>query len=392
MGGGLRIGRILGIGIFIDWSWIIIFVLVTWNLAAGVLPQWHPEWNPALSWSVAAAGAILFFASVLLHELSHSVVAKAQGLPVRRITLFMFGGVSSLEREPSSSRSEFLIAAVGPLTSILLGVVFFALATIAADGLIAVDSLASISRLDPLSTLLLWLGPINVLVGLFNLVPGFPLDGGRILRSLLWWVTGSLRRATRWAAGVGQFIAWLFIFAGIAMILGVSIPIFGAGLLGGFWLAFIGWFLNNAAIASYRQVIIHDLLEDMTVSRLMRRDVPTVTADLSIGELVYDQIMNTDSRAFVVMEGDRIAGLITIEDVRNMPREEWNSTTVGAVMTPADRLVMVSPEEDAVEALTELASRDIRQLPVVRNGKLIGMLRRRDVVKWLQLQSDVPLR
>jgi Zn-dependent protease/predicted transcriptional regulator len=391
MNSGVHIGRIFGINIQIDWSWIFIFLLVTWSLAIGLFPSWHPDWSPSLSWAVALSAAILFFASVLMHELAHSLVAKAKGLPVRRITLFLFGGVSNIEREPPSPKAEFIITIVGPLTSIALGAFFLMLSSVSVGDLSTAPSESSemISRLNPLSTLLLWLGSINILVGIFNLIPGFPLDGGRVLRSLLWMATGNLRKATRWASGTGQAIAWIFIVSGVVMIFGAQLPVFGTGLINGLWLILIGWFLNGAAIAGYRQVVIRDLLEDVPVERLMRSAVPVVPPDLSVSDLVYQWIMGTDERAFPVVAGERMVGLVCLEDARKLPREAWDSTTVGQIMTRAEQLDVVSPREDANEAFEKLTRRDVRQVPVMQDGHLVGLLRRRDIVKWLQLHSEL---
>ena len=233
MNRGLRIGQIFGINIYIDASWVLIFLLVIWSLASGLFPAWHPEWGAGLRWGVALVASLLFFCSILLHGLSHSVVAKARGLPVRRITLFLFGGVSNIEREPPTPKTEFLMAVVGPLTSIVLGIIFLALARI---GVTSSERMLETPRevmleLGPVATLLLWLGPINIFLGIFNLLPGFPLDGGRVLRSILWQATGSLQRATRWATGVGRVIGWLFILTGIAMAFGARVPIFGTGIV-----------------------------------------------------------------------------------------------------------------------------------------------------------------
>jgi Zn-dependent protease len=237
----IRIARIGGISINIHISWILIFILVTWTLAAGYFPQNYPHWSRPLSWSVGVITSILFFVSVLLHELAHSFVARARGLPVHDITLFIFGGVSQLEEEPQTAATEFIMALVGPLTSIVLGGAFGAL-SVAASGVS-----------EPLAALGMYLGGINVVLGLFNLIPGFPLDGGRVLRSVLWQATGSLQRATRWASLVGQAVAYLFILAGIWRI-------FTGDWVGGLWIAFIGWFLDNAASSSYRQLTVRNLL------------------------------------------------------------------------------------------------------------------------------------
>jgi Zn-dependent protease/CBS domain-containing protein len=391
MNSGVHIGRIFGINIQIDWSWVFIFLLVTWSLAVGLFPSWHPDWSPALSWVVALSASILFFASVLIHELAHSLVAKAKGLPVRRITLFLFGGVSNLEREPPSPKAEFIITIVGPVASLALGAFFLMLSSFSIGGLSIVppESTEMVSQLNPLSTLLLWLGSINILLGIFNLIPGFPLDGGRVLRSLLWMATGSLRKATRWASGTGQAIAWIFIVTGVVMIFGAQIPFFGTGLINGLWLILIGWFLNGAAIAGYRQVVIRDLLEDVPVERLMRSEVPVVPPDLTVSDLVYQWIIGTDERAFPVLAGERLVGLVGLEDVRKLPREAWDSTTVEQIMTRAEQLDVVSPREDANEAFEKLTRRDVRQVPVVQDGHLVGLLRRRDIVKWLQLHSEL---
>jgi CBS domain-containing protein len=253
---------------------------------------------------------------------------------------------------------------------------------------ITTDPVETISQLDPLSTLLLWLGPVNLIVGIFNLIPGFPLDGGRILRSILWGATSNLRRATRWAAGVGHLIAWFFIIAGIAMAFGAQVPIFGSGLINGLWLAFIGWFLNSAASSGYQQIVIQDLLEDVPVERIMRVEGPTVPPHLPVSYLVYKWIIGTDERAFPVIVGDRMVGLVCLDDVRKLPREEWGCTTVSDIMTRFDQLAFVSPQENASSALNKLEMRNLGMIPVVQEGRLVGLLRRRDIIRWLQLQSD----
>jgi Zn-dependent protease len=391
MRNGFSVGRIFGIRITIDWSWIFIFVLVIWNLGTAV-SDLHRFWSPATIWGVAVVAALLFFASVLAHELAHSLVARAQGLPVRTITLFLFGGVSNIQREPRSPAAEFLMAIVGPITSIVLGVIFLVLGAISAGTLVqeVMPSMTGLASLSPLAIILLWLGQINVLLGLFNLIPGFPLDGGRVLRSILWAATQNLRTATRWASWVGQAIGWLMIIAGVAMIFGARIPVLGTGFLGGLWLAFIGWFLTTAAIQSYRQVVIHDILEGVPVARLMRTTVPTVPATISIGDLVHAHIMGTDERCFpVLQDGDHLIGLVCLDDVRRVPRRDWDSTRVRDIMTPMDQVAVVTPDEEAGEAFTAMTGRDVNQVPVVQDGHLVGMLRRRDVLRWLQLHADL---
>lgn len=389
---GIKIGRLFGINIYIDWSWVFIFLLVVVNLAVGVFPSLHPDWSAALIWGTAIAAAILFFASVLAHELAHSVVAKANGLPVNSIVLFLFGGVSNIAHEPSSAGTEFLIALVGPLTSVVLGVFFMVLASIGLATTPGANALGDLSRAGPVTTLFLWLGPVNILVGIFNLIPGFPLDGGRVLRAILWGASHNLRRATRWATMIGQAIAWLFILIGIALIFGFQIPFFGTGLVDGLWIALIGWFLNQAAVASYRQVAIEDLLDGVPVSQLMQHEVPTVSSEVSVRSLVYDDIMPTNERAYAVVEGDHLLGLVTLEDVRKVPQDRWDTTTVSEIMTPADHLTIATPREDTAQALNDLASQEIRQVPVVQEGHLVGILRRQDIMRWLSLRSQLAAR
>jgi Zn-dependent protease/CBS domain-containing protein len=389
MRSGIRIARIFGINIYIDWSWLFIFLLLTWSLAAG-FGQFNTEWSSALNWVIALLASLLFFASVLAHELAHSLVAKAQNIPVHNITLFLFGGVSNIQQNPRSPRAEFLMVSVGPLTSIGLGILFLiGFATTAGPQASAmVTPRALFEQLSPLSALLLWLGQINILLGLFNLIPGFPLDGGRVLRSILWGSTGDFLKGTRWAAIIGQGFAWLLILTGIAMAFGIQVPLFGSGIVGGIWLAFVGWFLSNAATRSLQQVQVEDILDGVTAERLMRADVPTVAPDTTVSDLVQDYIMATDERAFPVMEGDRMVGLVTMEDVREIESNDRDSFTVGEIMTPAEELVTVASQEEAADALRKLIQRDVRQVPVLCNGVFVGMVRRRDIIHWLQLHSS----
>jgi Zn-dependent protease len=386
MENNLRLGRIFGIEIAINWSLIFVFLLIAWSLALGVFAPMHPTWGPVFTWGIAIIGTILFFASLLAHELAHSLVAKAYGIPVRSITLWLFGGVSSITKEPPSPKAEFLMAIVGPLTSIILGFIFLGLAALSGGGFANVGNLPI---LGPATTLALWLGSINILLGIFNLVPGFPLDGGRVLRSIFWAVTNNLREATRWASWAGQAVAWILILIGISMIFGIKIPFFGTGLLGGLWLVLIGWFLHSAAVQSYRQVVIQGALQGVPVGRLMESHVATVSPDLSVANLVHEYIMGTSERAFPVVQDDQLVGIVSLEDVRRVPREDWDVTSVRQIMTPQGQLTTATPDEDANEALNEIASHDVNQVPVVKDGRLVGMLRRSDILRWLQVRTKV---
>jgi Zn-dependent protease len=325
---------------------------------------------------------------VLVHELAHSLVARAHGIRVCSITLFMLGGVSNFEREPTAPRVEFLSAIVGPITSFLLGVMFHVLARLAAGG----EELASLARdaprLGPASTILGWLAFTNVMLAIFNMVPGFPLDGGRVLRSLLWASTRDLRKATRLAARVGQAIAWAFVVTGAAMAFGARVPILGTGLVGGLWLAFIGWFLNGAATQSYQQVELQAVLAGVKVRQLMRTTGPWVTPETTVNRLVYDWLMASDAQIVPVVDQGRLVGAVTVEQVQHVGRDEWHVVPVGRIMTPADKLEVVSPDDEMAAVLARVAQ-DPGELPVVEHGRLVGLLYRHDVARWLELQAGV---
>lgn len=382
--GGLRLGTIFGIPIRVDWSLLIIFTLITVNLAIGLFPAWHPEWSAALTWGTALAAAVLFFSSVLAHELSHAVVARSRGLRVSSITLFIFGGVAQLEDEPKSPKDELLMAAVGPIVSIAIGLVAtlggYALA---GDALARLDPRAPMPvmhAVGPVATLLVWLGPINIMLGLFNLVPGFPLDGGRVARAIAWWATGDLVKATRWAAGAGRAFAWVLIAVGVVQLLG--------GAFEGVWLVLIGWFLNNAAQTSYAQLLMRRALDDVPVTRIMYTRVGTLSPDVSVEAFVRDHLLATDQTCWpVASEDGRLLGLATMDDVRRVPQQRWPVMTVADIMTPADELDTVPPTADAEEALRLLTRRDVEQVPVLEGGRVLGFVRRRDLVRWMSLQG-----
>jgi Zn-dependent protease/CBS domain-containing protein len=389
MNGGraVRLGRVFGIEIAIDTSWVFIALLMSWSLTTG-FASWHPDWGKATAVATAVLATLLFFVSVVLHELAHSLVAKRFGVPVDRITLFLFGGVSNIEREPPSAWAEFLTAAVGPLTSVVLGALLVLLGSVAirlpAD--VVHEPMTDLASLSPLQSLLLWLGPINIVVGLFNLIPGFPLDGGRILRAAIWGVTKDLHAATRWASGVGQAIGWALVFTGIAIVFGAHVPYFGRGVVAGLWLAFIGWFLTSAAAQTWRRQLVREVLEGVPVSRLLTPSQPTVPPHVDLDGLVNEWMVRGGDRAFPVVDaGGTFLGMVTFADIRRVPREEWRSTEVAQVMTPRSALITASPRDDLADAAEKLARADVSQLPVVDGRSLVGMLLRRDVLRWIEL-------
>jgi len=287
------------------------------------------------------------------------------------------------------------MAGVGPVTSLAIGIVATVWGSylVVPGALDAGEPLGAFQSASPLATVLLWLGPLNIMLGVFNLIPGFPLDGGRVLRAALWATTRDYTKATRWAAGAGQAVGLLFILAGVTMMLGARIPFLGRGLVSGLWIAFIGWFLKSAAAASYSQVMISDLLDDVPVSRLMKRQPMTVDAEVSVAQLVDGFLMATAERAFPVVDGadvNRLLGIVTMEDVRKVPRDLWQTTRVSDIMTSAREVAVVSPDETAAAALHKLAARDVEQLPVVdgaADGRLVGLIRRLDIMRWLELQQ-----
>ncbi len=372
MPGSLRIGKIFGIDIYIHISWVIIIVLMTWSLAVGWFPVLYHGFSAITDWVLGFIAAILLFVSVLLHELAHSVVARARGLPVKNITLFIFGGVSNIEKEPGSPGIEFQMAVVGPLTSILIGVLAFVLFFL-------------LGQYSSAWGAILWyLGIANILLGIFNLIPGFPLDGGRVLRSIVWKIDGNLRRATRIVTVVGQIIAYLFILVGIWLF-------FVGFFIDGLWLGFIGWFLLSSAQSASSEVMLQSVFRGVTVGEVMNTAPTTVPANISLQKLVDEYFLPLGLRSALVVQGDRLAGLVTLSDIRHVPREEWGQTPVGLAMIPRDRLHVVSPQQSLNDVLPLMAGRDVNQLPVVLDERLVGVLSRDAIVRYLEIRRSLGL-
>ncbi len=381
--GGVSLGRWAGIPVTLDWSLLIIFALVLFNLGAGVLPEWHPAWAPWMTWSVAFGAAVLFFLSVLLHELSHALVGRLFGIPVSRITLFLFGGMAHTDEEAPSPKAEFWMAIAGPIASMVIGVGALLLGV----GLMSV-SMAQLdaptevmSHVGPLATLLLWLGPINIVLAVFNMIPGFPLDGGRVLRAAIWAATGDLGKATKWASYSGQGFAALMIAYGL-------FSAFTSGF-SGIWLVLIGWFLWRAARGSYQQLLVMQALEGAKVHDVMRRHLAWVRPEISVASLVSEHFMRSDQRAFPVLgEGGVLVGLVTVTDVQRLPQERRATTTVAEIMTPVSELEQIGEDAPASDALQKLGARDVDQVPVVDGrGTLLGLVRRQDILRWLTLRD-----
>jgi Zn-dependent protease/CBS domain-containing protein len=370
MEGSFRLGRIAGIDVSIHASWLVVFGLVVWSLASGYLPALYPGWAPTTYLLTAIVAALLLFGSVLAHELSHSVVARARGLPVRGITLFIFGGVANIGREASRPLDEFLMAIVGPLSSLLLAALFWTASTLARP-----------IAATPAHAILAYLATLNTALALFNLLPGFPLDGGRVLRSILWGATADFRRATQIAAMTGNAVAYLFILGGL------WIAFVRGDFFNGIWLAFIGWFLNNAADASRRQVEMQYRLAGVRVGDIMNPAPVVVEPEVTLRDLVNDYVLRRGVRALPVVEGDRLVGIITLSDIKEVPQEQWSTTTVGEVLRRRTGPVVATPRQDLASAITALAEGDLNQLPVVEDGRLVGLLTRSDIIRYFQLRE-----
>lgn len=365
----IPIGRILGIPIDLDYSWFLIVALITWLLAVNYYPVEFKGGTRGEYWLMGAATAVLFFGSIVVHELAHSWVALRYKIPVHRITLFIFGGVSQIAGEPPSASAEFLIAVVGPLTSLALAGAFYLLEPVLANTppVLAVDK---------------YLALINGLLGVFNLIPGFPLDGGRVFRAIVWGANKNFRRATLIAANTGRFFGFLFIIWGVWQAL-------SGNVINGLWIAFIGWFLESAAGAQVQQQMVQGLLVGHRVSEVMGNTCAHVSADASLQKLVDEEVLAHGQRCFLVDRGDHTAGLVTLHNIKEVPRSSWATMTAAQVMTPLEKLSRIDANAELWTALEKMGGNGINQMPVMRGGDLVGMLTRGDIVKYLQTLQQV---
>ncbi|MCH7617147.1 MAG: site-2 protease family protein [Chloroflexi bacterium] len=371
----LRIGRIFGIDIRIHWSWLAIFFLLLWVLANGFYDQEsYSHWATAERWLASGVTTILFFVSILLHELSHSLVARRLGLPVHSITLFIFGGVSSLTQEPESPGQEFKITIVGPLMSFALGII---------GGVIYLALHLSDMGTSVPGAIAFYLAFINIAVGIFNLLPGYPLDGGRVLRAGLWARTGSMLRATRWAARVGTIIAF-----GL-MALGVLSVVATENVVGGVWFIVIGWFLRNTSEQAYQQLLYRNTLEGAKVGDIIDRSFEGAPPDIPLSELVNDYILGRGQRCVPVVVEGNLLGLITIGDLRAFPPDEWATTSAFRAMTPREQLYTIASADELMSALELMAANDVHQLPVIDGFAFSGFVTRADVIRRIQVRAEL---
>lgn len=376
MKASIRLGRIYGVEIGLHYSWLIIAVLIVLSLSS-YFASAHPDWGSSTISLMAVFTALLFFLAIIVHELSHAAVARLKGLPVRSITLFALGGVAQIEKESPDAKTEFWIGIVGPITSAIIGLVCLSVAWLL--------GWSPMSEPDtPIMAMLVWLGYINFALAIFNMIPGFPMDGGRVLRGIIWAVTGDGPRSTKIASVSGQALAFLFI------ILGLFLFFSGAGF-GGIWIAFIGWFLLNAAKATYAQVEVTEGLKGVFVADLMSRDCPLLDRYENLQTVVDEHLLKTGQRCFMVAEEGMPVGMITPNEIKAVERRLWPFKTVADVMRPFDELHVVKPETPAADALEMIGREGVNQLPVVSNGMLQGIITRERIINYLFTRKELDL-
>lgn len=365
-GRSFRVARIAGVDVEIHPSWFFVLALVAWTLADGVFPEEYDNWSTATYWVLGVFSALLLFLTVFIHEFAHAIVAIRRGLPVPKITLFIFGGVSHLSREPRSAGEEFAIASAGPFTSLAI-----AIGTGVAWLLLRDTS-------DHAEAVLGYLAVVNLMLAIFNTLPGFPLDGGRVLRSIAWKRTGSFRKATRIAAGSGEMLGYGLIFGGVALLL-------FAGVVPGLWFMFIGWFLLSAARAESQGVQLDVILGKLKARDVMREEFPTVTPGTSVQSVVDDHMIGAGERAVVVALGGSVTGILSVTDVQKAPRHAWTNTPVQTLMTPRDRVLTVNATDGALDVLLLLGKHRLNQVPVLDDGRMVGLITRRELIDRVEM-------
>lgn len=373
--GQIRLGRIFGIEIGLHFSWFIIAALLTMSLA-GHLYSVNREWPNALIWTAAGVAALAFFAAILLHELSHAAVARARGVDVPSITLFALGGIAHMKRDTADAPTEFWMGLAGPFTSVLIGVAALGLASLLGWTYDATPD-------TPGMVMLVWFGFINITLAVFNMIPGFPLDGGRVLRAILWWRSGNQVRATRVAATLGQIVAM-----GLIMIGFLSFA-FGGGF-GGLWLAFIGWFLSDAARSAAFETTVMEGLRGVRVGDVMSHDCSTVEQRTAVSDIA-EEVLRTGRRCFLVVDEGRVAGMVTPQELRAVPRDRWNATPAVEAMKPVERLHRIDADAPVTQALEAIAQEDVNQLPVLEHGRIRGVISRDQILRLVAARAELTM-
>jgi Zn-dependent protease len=377
-----KLARVLGIEVRVHVSVLVIFALIVSSLAANLFPHWHPEWSTALNWSAALSAGILFFVSLLIHELSHSVVARRCGIEISAITLFLFGGVAEMKGEPESPKDEFLIAGAGPLASLVLALLFAVLASlsVADPDLLLDEEELDLAKLGVVTTICVWLSTINMMLAVFNLLPGFPMDGGRLFRAALWWRSGDLMAATEMAARVGSGFGWVFIGLG-------ALQVFGGNLVNGLWMILIGWFIRRLALASVASLMLDQALRGFDVRAIMRTRFETVPAGITARRFIEDYLLRSTQQLWPVTAEGREIGYVSahsfsLQDVSL----EQATHSIDSHLQPLDAQHCISPDMSAKSAFDRLANHPW-PLPVVEQGRVIGIIHQSDILRWFSFHK-----
>lgn len=369
MESSLKLGQIWSIPIGLHTSWFLIFILLTWSLSAGYFPQEYPQLSGVTNIILGVVTSLLLFASVLAHELGHAYVALRNNIPVSSITLFIFGGVAQLKKEPNSPGAEFRISLAGPLVSLFMALLFGGIWLISEN----IPSITASSR---------YLMRINFMLAGLNMIPGFPLDGGRIFRALVWWLSGDYEQANRIAVASGQMIAFGFIGLGVY-------AIFNGQYLNGIWLVFIGWFLQNAAASTSAQMNMQNLLRGIRVSQVMSRECPTISSLTPISQLVDERILNGGQRCFFISNNGELRGLLTLHEISKVPQRQWRFTTAEQAMVNFKHLAKVTPDTELLNALQTMDDANVAQLPVMDGDALVGILSREQILHYLRTRAEL---
>lgn len=374
MGNAFNLGKLFGIQFRLHYTWFIIFVLIIISFSWQIFPIDYPGCPQLLYWVMGIVTSLLFFASILAHELAHSLVGRANNIPIKSITLFIFGGVAQMTREAKSAGAELKMAVAGPACSLAIAGLFYSVWFFTRNAIMPVTAMA------------FQLFYINLALAAFNLIPGFPLDGGRVFRSVLWQVTGNYERSTRIATWVGQGVGYLFILGGILVIF---LRPFGLDWFSGLWLAFIGWFLENAASTSYRQVQWRGALQGLTASQVMTSDYPVIPLSITVSQLVQEYIFASGHGYFLVADEGGVRGILTLPNIKSVSQPNWGVTQVKEIMTPVDRLKIAHPDQDALSILEQMDESNINQMPVVSEGRVIGLIIRDNLIRLLYTRSQL---
>jgi Zn-dependent protease/predicted transcriptional regulator len=368
----INLFKLLGFQVRIDLSWIVIAVLIVWSLSTGLFPYYYRGLSPETYWIMGIIGAIGLFLSIIVHEFSHSLVARKYGMPMKGITLFIFGGMAEMTDEPTSAKAEFMMAAVGPLSSVAIAVVFYAISG-AVHGSVP----------EPVNGVLRYIAFINLLLAAFNVLPAFPLDGGRVLRSILWGAKGNLRWATHVSSTVGSGFGILFIALGI-------FSFFTGNFIGGIWWFLIGMFLTSAARMSYQQLLTRRALEGESVRRFMKTDPVTVTPNLTVDRLVEDYVYVFHHKMYpVIADSNRLVGCVTTKQIKEVPREEWGRRRISDISATCSADNTISPDADAVQALSQMNRSGTSRLMVVEGDRLVGVVALKDMLRFLSLKVEL---